>query len=159
MSVRLRASAAAFALAAVALGAAQSPVVMLTSQQDHDRQMRVLEISGFPAGPDAYQAATYNEDTAMPYPTLPDPLVMNDGTRVTTPAQWTKRRAEIKELFDREVYGRVPKNTPAVKWTVVSTETGLPMSAGFGGAAPQPIGDVQAITKQLVGHVDNASYP
>ena len=28
---------------------AQSPVVLLTSQQDHDRQMRVLKISGFPA--------------------------------------------------------------------------------------------------------------
>src|SRR3954471_1804727 len=147
MSVRLRASAAAFALAAVALGAAQSPVVMLTSQQDHDRQMRVLEISGFPAGPDAYQAATYDEATAMPYPALPDPLVMNDGTRVTTPAQWTKRRAEIKELFDREVYGRVPENVPAVRWEVVGSEQGLPMDAGFGGGTPQPISDVQVITK------------
>lgn len=84
----------------------QSAVVMLTSQQDHDRQMRLLKISGFPPGPDAYQAATHDEATATPYPSLPDPLVMNDGTKVTTPAQWTKRRAEIKELFDREVYGR-----------------------------------------------------
>ena len=62
-----------------------------------DRQMQLLKISGFPPGPDAYQAATYNEATATPYPALPDPLVMNDGTKVTTPAQWTKRRAEIKE--------------------------------------------------------------
>src|SRR6516164_1917642 len=98
-------------LVVITVGAAQqSSVVMLTSQQDHDRQMRVLKISGFPSGPDAYQAATYDEATANPYPTLPDPLVMNDGTKVATPAQWTKRRAEIKELFDREVYGRVPKN-------------------------------------------------
>src|SRR6516165_665477 len=112
----------------------QSPVAMLTSQQDHDRQMRVLKISGFPAGPDAYQAATYDEATANPYPTLPDPLVMNDGTKVATPAQWTKRRAEIKEFFDREVYGRVPANTPKVTWEVVSSQTGLPMSAGLFGA-------------------------
>src|SRR3954469_22119003 len=147
-------------LALVALGAAQSPVVMLTSQQDRERQMRLLKISGFPPGPDAYQAATYDEATATPYPTLPDPLVMNDGTKVTTPAQWTKRRAEIKELFDREVYGRVPKNTPAVKWEVVSSEKGVPMSGrGFGGAEPQPVSDVPVITKQLVGHVDNSSYP
>ena len=107
-------------LVALALGAAQlvaeSPVVMMTSQQDHDRQMRELKISGFPAGPDPYQAATYDEATANPYPTLPDPLVMNDGTKVATPAQWTKRRAELTELFDREVYGRVPRNMPAVKW-------------------------------------------
>src|SRR5690242_17092702 len=105
---------------------AQAPVVMMTSQQDHDRQMQLLKISGFPAGPDAYQAATYNEATATPYPALPDPLVMNDGTRVTTPAQWAKRRAEIKEFFDREVYGRVPAEMPTVRWDVVSSEKAVP---------------------------------
>ena len=60
---------------------AQPPVALLTSQQDHDRQMRLLKISGFPPGPDAYQAATYDEATANPYPELPDPLVMNNGTQ------------------------------------------------------------------------------
>jgi (4-O-methyl)-D-glucuronate---lignin esterase len=134
-------------------------VVMMTSQQDRERQMRLLEISGFPPGPDAYQAATYDEATATPYPTLPDPLVMNDGTKVTTPAQWTRRRAEIKELFDREVYGRVPANMPSVRWEVVSSEKGLPMSAGRFGAPPSPVSDIQVITKQLLGHVDNSSYP
>jgi hypothetical protein len=135
----------ALATGAAAL-AAQSPIVMMTSQQDHDRQMRALKISGFPAGPEAYQAATYDEATANPYPTLPDPLVMNDGTKVTTAAQWTKRRSEIKELFDREVYGRVPRNVPGVTWEIVSNDKG---SAG----------DIPVITKQLVGHVDNSSYP
>jgi hypothetical protein len=162
MSGRLHASLQwTLSLAVIALGAAQaqSPVVMLTSQQDHDRQMQLLKISGFPAGPDAYQAATYNEATANPYPVLPDPLVMNGGTKVTTPAQWTKRRAEIKELFDREVYGRMPANTPTVTWEVVSAEKGVPMSAGLFGATPQPVSDIQVITKQLVGHVDNSSYP
>src|SRR5262249_46544951 len=112
------------ALAAFATPLAQSPVVMLTSQQDHDRQMRLLKISAFPSGPDAYQAATYDEAAATPYPALPDPLVLNDGTKVTTAALWTKRRAEIKELFDREVYGRVPAHMPAVRWEVVSSERG-----------------------------------
>ena len=121
--------------------------------------MQLLKISGFPPGPEAYQAATYDEATATPYPTLPDPLVMNNGTKVTTRAQWTARRAEIKEFFDREVYGRVPKNMPAVKWEVVSSEKGLPMGGGFGGATPQPISDIPVITKQLVGRVDNSSYP
>jgi hypothetical protein len=151
-------------LVALAVGAAQlvaeGPVVMMTSQQDHDRQMRELKISGFPAGPDPYQAATYDEATATPYPMLPDPLVMNDGTKVTTPAQWAKRKAELREFFDREVYGRVPRNTPPVKWEVVSTERGLAMGGGgFGGGAPQPVSDTPVITKQLVGHVDNSSYP
>ncbi len=139
--------------------AQQSQVAMLTSQQDHDRQMRLLKISGFPAGPDAYQAATYDEAAANPYPTLPDPLVMNDGSKVTTPAQWTKRRAEIKELFDREVYGRVPANTPKVTWEVVSNDKGVPMSAPLFGGPPQQVSDIAVITKQLVGHVDNSSYP
>ena len=49
---------------------------------------------------------------------------------------------------------------PAVKWEVVSSEKGLPMGGGgFGGGAPQPISDIPVITKQLIGHVDNSSYP
>ena len=126
--------AAPFVRAAGQDNAAQPPVVLLTSQQDHDRQMQLLKISGFPPGPEAYQAATYNEAIATPYPALPDPLVMSNGTKVSTRAQWAARRAEIKELFDREVYGRVPKNTPQVRWEVVSSEKGLPMGGGFGGA-------------------------
>jgi hypothetical protein len=139
---------------------AQPPVAQLTSQQDHDRQMRLLKISGFPPGPDPYQASTYDEATATPYPDLPDPLVMNNGIRVTTVAQWGARRAEIKELFDREVYGRVPANMPAVRWEVVSAEKGLPLGrGGFGGGAGQAISDIPVITKHLIGRVDNSSYP
>jgi hypothetical protein len=59
---------------------------------------------------------------------------------------WNKRRPEIVEDFDREVYGRVPKVTPAVKWEVAST-------------ADDKVGDVPVVTKRLVGHVDNSSYP
>src|SRR5687767_5726449 len=66
----------------------QPPVTLLTTQQDHARQMRLLKISGFPPGPDPYQVATYDETTANPYPDLPDPLVMNNGKPVTTAAQW-----------------------------------------------------------------------
>ena len=73
---------------------AQPPVALLTTQQDHARTMRLLKISGFPPGPDPYQAATYDEATANPYPDLPDPLVMNNGRRVTTAAQWKARRTE-----------------------------------------------------------------
>jgi hypothetical protein len=29
---------------------------------------------------------------------------------------WEQRRAEIVEDFDREIYGRMPKVTPKVKW-------------------------------------------
>lgn len=36
---------------------------------------------------------------------------------------WNRRRAEIAEDFEREIYGRVPKDTPQVTWSVVSNVT------------------------------------
>ena len=60
----------------------------------------------------APNAANYDESKVKPF-TLPDPLVCKDGTKVTTPEQWwNKRRPEIVEDFDREVYGRVPRTFP-----------------------------------------------
>jgi hypothetical protein len=42
-------------------------------------------------------------------PGLPDPLVMLDGTPVTTREQWfAKRRPEIKALFEHYMYGKAP---------------------------------------------------
>lgn len=49
------------------------------------------------------------DESKVPDYTLPDPLVMQDGTKVTTPEMWrTKRRPEILELFRTHVYGRAP---------------------------------------------------
>jgi hypothetical protein len=128
------------------------PPVKLTAQQDHKRMMDLLKIKKLrpganPRDPKAPNAANYDESKANPYPKLPDPLVLKDGTKVTTPELWWKRRRpEIVEDFDREVYGRVPKHTPKVKWKVTATEK-------------EKVGDVPVITKRLVGHVDNSSYP
>jgi hypothetical protein len=44
----------------------------------------------------------------VPDYTLPHPLVMADGTKVTDPKQWPARRAEILDLFRTHVYGRSP---------------------------------------------------
>ena len=72
---------------------------------------------------------------------------MQDGRKVTTAQMWwQERRPELVELFDREVYGRVPKETPQVNWEVASTKE-------------DKNGDIPVITKQLVGHVDNSAYP
>ena len=80
-------------------------------------------------------------------PNLPDPLVLKNGKKVTSAKMWwDKRRPEIVEDFDREIYGRMPKNTPKVKWEVTKT-------------SDEMNGDVPIVTKQLVGHVDNSSYP
>src|SRR5580765_4021875 len=46
------------------------------------------------------------EEKANPYKdSIPDLMTFNDGTKVTNPNQWPKRRAELVELFEREVYG------------------------------------------------------
>lgn len=52
--------------------------------------------------------ANYDE-AKIPKYTLPDPLVMADGSKVVSPEQWrTKRRAEILDLFKKHVYGAMP---------------------------------------------------
>jgi hypothetical protein len=97
--------------------------------------------------PDAPNAANYDESKANPFPDLPDALRLSSGKRVVTGRDWwKKRRPEIVEDFDREIYGRVPKTTPKVTWEVVST-------------AQEMNDDVPVVTKKLIGHVDNSSYP
>jgi hypothetical protein len=129
---------------------AQTPPVHLTSEQDHQRMLDLLHISGLRRGPDgdpkSPNAANFDEAKVTPY-SLPDPLVLNDGKKVTSPKSWwKKRRPEIVEYFDREIYGRVPRNTPKVNWEVTST-------------TKEKIGEFPVVTKKLVGHVDNSAYP
>jgi hypothetical protein len=128
------------------------PPVRLSAQQDHQRIMELLHITSLRPGVNgsnrqATNAANYDESKANPYPNLPDPLTLKDGRRVTTAEMWwQKRRPEIVEDFDREIYGRVPQITPKVTWEVTSTTR-------------ETNGTVPVITKQLVGHVDNSAYP
>lgn len=122
------------------------------TESDHQAMMDLLHITSLRPGangndPKAPNAANYDEAKANPYPDLPDPLVMKNGKKVTSAKMWwSNRRPEIVEDFDREIYGRVPKNTPKVNWEIVSTEN-------------TTNGDVAVITKKLRGHVDNSSYP
>jgi peptidoglycan/xylan/chitin deacetylase (PgdA/CDA1 family) len=126
------------------------PSVHLTSEQDHQRLLDLLHISSLRRGPDgdakSPNAANTDESKVPPY-SLPDPLVLKDGQKVTTAEMWWKeRRPEIVEDFDREIYGRVPKVTPAIHWEVVNTTNEIDAN-------------IPVITKKLVGHVDNSSYP
>jgi len=99
-----------------------------------------------PKHPDAPNAVNYDE-SKVNHIELPDALVLNDGRKVTTPAMWWReRRPELVEMFDEEVYGRVPPNTPKVNWELVS-------------AVHEMNGSVPVVTKKLIGHVDNSSYP
>lgn len=72
--------------------------------------LSVFAVTLVPAKCTLGQPAGANYDEALvPDSELPDPLVMKDGTPVTTAEMWQSlRRPELLELFKREVYGRVP---------------------------------------------------
>jgi hypothetical protein len=123
----------------------------LTAEQDHLRLLRMLDIDSLRPGPSWRatdpNAANTDESKANPYPGLPDPLKLNNGMEVTSQELWwEKRRPEIKEYFDSEIYGRVPENVPGVSWEILSTIN-------------DTIKNIPVITKKLSGHVDNSSYP
>ena len=131
--------------------AAYPPLVTFTAQQDHDDMMKQLGIKALRPGPsgdnNAPNHANYDEALANPYPDLPDVLTLKNGKKVTTPDMWWKqRRPEIAEDMEREVYGRIPKNVPKVTWEVKITDR-------------EYMGFTPVIAKQLIGHVDNSSYP
>jgi hypothetical protein len=72
----------------------------------------------------------YDEEKVAPY-TLPDPLVMFDGSPVRSPSDWQKRRRpEILRRFETKVYGRRPKPLSAMKFELVESD-----SKALGGAA------------------------
>jgi lysophospholipase L1-like esterase len=114
---------------------------------DHQNMMDQLGLKAIRPGPNPNNQTTFDEAKANPYKdTMPAVLKMDDGTPVTTPAQWPARLAQILELFEREVYGRIPPNVPPVTWQVTSTTRGI--NAG-----------IVTITRNLVGHVDNSADP
>jgi (4-O-methyl)-D-glucuronate---lignin esterase len=127
------------------------PPVTFTAEQDHQNMMDQLGIKALRPGPSgdekAPNPANYDESKANPYSNLPDALTLNNGEKVTTAEMWWKqRRPEIVRGLEEYVYGRVPANLPKVTWSVVASEKEM--------VAFHPV-----VAKQLVGHVDNTSYP
>ncbi len=50
------------------------------------------------------------DESKVPAYTLPDPLVMADGTAVTSAQQWfSNRRPQLLDIFAQQVYGRTPE--------------------------------------------------
>ena len=143
-------SATLLVAASSATGQAPPPVTF-TADQDHQNMMDQLGIKALRPGPSgdekAPNHANYDESLANPYPNLPDVLTLKNGQKVTSAEVWWKqRRPEIVEDFEREVYGRLPKNLPTVTWTVKVTDR-------------EWVGFTPVIARQLVGHVDNSADP
>jgi hypothetical protein len=95
--------------------------------------------------PQAPNAANYDEAKAGT-PQLPDMMRLNAGGRVKNSKDWDRRRREIVELFDREIYGRVPLTAPKITWNLVRAEKAS--EAGF------------PVTRRwLEGVADNSGWP
>ncbi len=129
---------------------AQDSIRQIT-QADYKNMLEQTGISATRPGPSGTpgqpNSANTDESKATQYTSLPDPLILNNGKKVkSAKVWWNKRRPELVELWDREIYGRVPENVPGVKWEVVSVTN-------------DSVAKIPVITKTLVGHVDNSSYP
>ena len=127
------------------------PAVNWTQEQDQKNMLDQLSIKALRPGPSGNEAdpnhANYDESKANPWPDYPDPLTLKNGQKVTSGRTWWKvRRPQIVADFDSEVYGRVPKDVPKVTWTVKTVDD-------------ETIGFSPVIARDLVGHVDNSSYP
>ena len=128
----------------------KSPVTF-TDQENHADMMRQLGISELRPGPSgdpsAPNHANYDESLANPCPVLPDPLVAKNGKKVNSSTiWWNKRRPELVDGIEREIYGKIPGNVPKVVWTVTITDK-------------EYVGRIPVLAKQIMGHVDNSGYP
>ena len=93
-------------------------------------------------------------------PDLPNPLLMRDGTPVTTPEQWNKqRRPELKRLFQHYMYGYFPDAPANVTATVDFSDpkafggrgTLTCLTLRFGPAETPPMHLLLAIPNQRTG--------
>jgi hypothetical protein len=126
-------------------------IVTFTVQQDHQNMLKQLGITKLRPGPNGNESApnhaNYDEALANPFPKLPPLLTCQDGTVVSTKEEWiTKRRPEIVSLFEQEVIGRIPADTPKVTWKVLE-ETEI------------TIGEIPMIETTLEGVADNSRCP
>lgn len=78
--------------------------------------------------------ANYDEARVPAY-TLPDPLVLSDGTPVTDARRWwDRRRPEILHLFEAHVYGKAPDRPARLSFDLTSVDR-----AALGGKATRKV--------------------
>jgi len=71
------------------------------------------------------------DEAKVPQYTLPDPLVCEDGTRVTDAQTWReKRRPELLDLFRHHMYGKAPGRPEKMRFELIESDT-----AALGGLA------------------------
>ena len=99
----------------------------------------------------------YVESQVQPY-TVPDPLLKNDGHRVSDAADWAERRAEILKSFEDLMYGHIPELLHQMQARVIAIR-----SDAVDGLATRTVisltffDDLQAPGLQLMLYVPNAA--
>lgn len=121
------------------------------SKIDHSLMMEQLGIDTLRPGPSGNpqtpNAANSDESQATTYTTLPKCLRMENGSKVNSAEEWRqKRRPELVEIFDKEIYGRVPDNVPAIHWKVIETKDTM-------------LGGIPIKERKLSGRFDNTALP
>ncbi len=132
-------------------GSSQRDSLQNLGMVEHQLMMKHLGISklrpGANGNENAPDHANYNEQLANPCPILPQLLVFENGQKVKNASDWyTQRRPEIAEAFENEVYGRIPKDVPAINWRVDIQEREM-------------VGRIPVMARKITGVVDNSNYP
>src|SRR5579862_725760 len=126
MRLRFPKPVSAVALAAALLAACAAPAAAMTEQERRAYLEKLQQIL-----PDAPAFRAWLEKSGELPPdfdslprrnTLPDPLHFLDGRPVRTPADWTSRRAEILQLFEKYDLGTFPPK-PKLDRVVALDET------------------------------------
>jgi len=135
-------------LAAIAIS--QNPAASAT-ELDYRETLAMLGIQNLRPGadgfnPNAPNAQNTDESKAELYGNYPDLLRFDNGAAVDSPAKWQRKRKELLEHFDREIYGRTPPNLPRVSWKIESTEWATE-------------GEIAVTRTIATGTVDNRRHP
>ena len=84
----------------------------------------MLALAGAALAAEKDPPVIYDEAQVPPY-TLPDPLVLESGQKVTTPEVWFhQRRPELLKLFETLQYGKAPGRPEGMKFVVRSVAAG-----------------------------------
>jgi len=120
------------------------------TERDYRATLDRLGLGSLRSGADGWNreapnAANYDEARVGSAGPLPPLLVMAEGGRVVSAADWRlRRRAELVALLEREMYGRVPDGAPELIWETESVER-------------RSKGRIPMVTRRLIGRPAQAS--
>jgi hypothetical protein len=131
------------ALIAATAVAQPSPDRREATEGNYRGTLQRLGIQAIRPGADGFNrsapnAANYDEARVGTVAPLPPLLTDLAGRPVTSRGDWQRRRREIVELFDREMYGRVPASAPAIRWDLVEQQN-------------RELGGRRAVTRRYLG--------